>query len=109
MKKLETDILAILQEDGRYTPAKIAVMLDKSEIKDEDLKSCRIIQAGSCSLSAGKAVEATEYAMARAHELGKMVGFDINYRNLMWNDDRKACTKEVLSILKYVDFLKLSE
>ena len=31
MKKLETDILAILQEDGRYTPAKIAVMLDKSE------------------------------------------------------------------------------
>ena len=31
MNKLETDILAILQEDGRYTPAKIAVMLDKSE------------------------------------------------------------------------------
>lgn len=31
MKKLETDILAILQEDGRYTPAKIAVMLDKGE------------------------------------------------------------------------------
>ena len=85
------------------------MMLDKSEIKDEDLKTCRIIQAGSCSLSAGKAVEATEYAMARAHELGKMVGFDINYRNLMWNDDREACTKEVLSILKYVDFLKLSE
>ena len=48
------------------------MMLDKSEIKDEDLKTCRIIQAGSCSLSAGKAVEATEYAMARAHELGKL-------------------------------------
>lgn len=31
MKKLETDILGILQEDCRYTPAKIAVMLDKSE------------------------------------------------------------------------------
>ena len=65
------------------------MMLDKSEIKDEDLKTCRIIQAGSCSLSAGKAVEATEYAMARAHELGKLVGFDINYRNLMWNDDKE--------------------
>ena len=85
------------------------MMLDKSEIKDEDLKTCRIIQAGSCSLSAGKAVEATEYAMARAHELGKLVGFDINYRNLMWNDDKEACTREVLSILKYVDFLKLSD
>ena len=85
------------------------MMLDKSEIKDEDLKTCRIIQAGSCSLSAGKAVEATEYAMARVHELGKLVGFDINYRNLMWNDDKEACTREVLSILKYVDFLKLSD
>ena len=85
------------------------MMLDKSEICDEDLKTCRLIQAGSCSLSAGKAVEATEYAMARAHELGKLVGFDINYRNLMWKDDKEACTKKVLSILKYVDFLKLSD
>lgn len=31
MKKLETDILKILGEDCRYTPAKIAVMLDKTE------------------------------------------------------------------------------
>ena len=85
------------------------MMLDKSEIRDEDLRTCRLIQAGSCSLSAGKAVEATEYAMARAHELGKLVGFDINYRNLMWKDDKEACTKKVLSILKYVDFLKLSD
>lgn len=85
------------------------MMLDKSEIRDEDLKDCRLIQAGSCSLSAGKAVEATEYAMARVHELGGMVGFDVNYRNLMWHDDRDACTKKVLSILKYVDFLKLSD
>lgn len=85
------------------------MMLEKSEIRDEDLKTCRLIQAGSCSLSAGKAVEATEYAMARAHELGKLVGFDINYRNLMWKDDKEACTKKVLSILKYVDFLKLSD
>lgn len=31
MKKLETDILKILQEDCRYSPAKIAVMLNKTE------------------------------------------------------------------------------
>lgn len=85
------------------------MLLQKSEIKDEDLKDCRIVQAGSCSLSAGPAVEATGYAMARAKELGKLVGFDINYRNLMWKDDKKACTEKVLSILKYVDFLKLSD
>ncbi|MFA9465645.1 MAG: carbohydrate kinase [Velocimicrobium sp.] len=100
------------QNDRSFTFARkpgADMMLDKSEIKEEDLKSCRIIQAGSCSLSAGKAVEATKYAMAKAHELGKLVCFDINYRNLMWNDDKEACTKEVLSILKYVDFLKLSD
>lgn len=85
------------------------MMLDKSEIKDEDLRNSRIVQAGSCTLSAGRAVEATKYAMQRAHELDKLVGFDINYRNLMWHDDKAACTEEVLSVLKYVDFLKLSD
>ena len=31
MKKLETNILKILEEDCRYTPAKIALMLEKTE------------------------------------------------------------------------------
>ena len=31
MKKLEADILKILEEDCRYSPSKIAIMLDKSE------------------------------------------------------------------------------
>jgi sugar/nucleoside kinase (ribokinase family) len=85
------------------------MLLDKREIKDQELKNCRLVQAGSCSLSAGKSVEATRYIMKRARQLNKLVGFDINYRNLMWNDDKAACTKEVIEILKYVDFLKLSE
>ncbi len=33
MKKLEADILKILEEDCRYSPSKIAVMLDTSEAK----------------------------------------------------------------------------
>ncbi len=85
------------------------MLLDKSEIKDEDLKDCRLLQAGSLTLSGGPAVEATEYAMKRAKELGKMVSFDINYRNLLWKDDKAACTKKVVENLKYVDFLKLSD
>lgn len=85
------------------------MMLDKAEISEEELKNCKVLNAGSCSLSAGKAVEATEYAMKRAHELGKIVAFDVNYRNLMWNDDKKACSDKVETILKYVDFLKFSD
>lgn len=85
------------------------MMLDKADIKEEDLQSCRLVQAGSFSLASGKAVEATEYAMIRAHELGKLVSFDINYRNTVWNDDKDACAKRVISLLQYVDFLKLSD
>ena len=85
------------------------MMLDKAEIKDEDLKDCKILLAGSCSMSADKAVEATEYAMKRAHELGALVGYDINYRNLMWHDDKQACADKVKEILPYVDLLKISD
>lgn len=85
------------------------MMLSKDEIKEEEIEACRLVQGGSCSLSAGKAAEATEHLLKRAHELGKLVGFDINYRNLMWHDDEQACADKVLSILKYVDFLKLSD
>ena len=31
MNQLNTEILRILEEDCRYTPAKIAVMLDRTE------------------------------------------------------------------------------
>lgn len=85
------------------------MMLDKSEIRDEDLKECKILHTGSCILSSGKAVQATEYALRRARELGKMISFDINYRNLMWNNDEEACTKKVREQLPCVDLLKLSE
>lgn len=85
------------------------MMLDRAEIKDEDLKDCKILLAGSCSMSAGKAVEATEYAMKRAHEFGALVGYDINYRNLMWHDDKQACADKVKEILPYVDLLKISD
>ena len=47
--------------------------------------------------------------MRLAHEKGKLVSFDVNYRNVMWKDDQAACTAAVMDILKYVDMLKISE
>src|SRR5699024_11787586 len=38
-----------------------------------------------------------------------LVSFDVNYRNLMWDDDEAAATRAVRSILPYVDLLKISE
>ena len=47
--------------------------------------------------------------MKLAHEKGKLVSFDVNYRNVMWNDDQDACASFVMNVLQYVDFLKISE
>lgn len=85
------------------------MFLNKTEICNEYLENCRLIHGGSCSLSKGAASEATIFALRRGHELGKLVSFDVNYRNLMWDDDRHGATRKVMEILPFVDLLKISE
>ncbi len=85
------------------------MLLSVEDIKLSYLRNCTILHAGSCSLSEGTAVDATKFAMTSAHEMEKLVSFDINYRNLMWNDNKELCTAKVLEILPYVDLLKLSD
>lgn len=103
-----------LKEDGDrvFTFARkpgADMMLSPDEVKEEDIEQAVIIHAGSCSLSAHPVKEATEKALKLGHEKGKLVSFDVNYRNVMWNDDEEACTKAVMDILPYVDILKISE
>lgn len=85
------------------------MFLNKSHVTDEALNSATVIHAGSCSLSAGDAVDATVYALSEGHNRGKLVSFDVNYRNLMWHADHSACAAAVMDILPYVDLLKISD
>lgn len=85
------------------------MFLSEEDVKEEDIKESRIVHAGSCSLSASPASEATVRALKLGHEYKKLVSFDVNYRNLMWKDDQEACAKAVLNLLPYVDILKISE
>lgn len=85
------------------------MFLTKEHVTDEALNSASIIHAGSCSLSRGTAAEATVYALQEGHNRGKIVSFDVNYRNLMWNDDQTAAAAAVMEILPYVDLLKISD
>ncbi len=85
------------------------MLLESSEIRDEVINDTRLVHGGSFSLSDGSAKEATIHALKKAHELGKLVSFDINYRNVAWNDDRDGCAAEVRKILPFVDFLKISD
>lgn len=84
------------------------MMLSEADVKEADIKNSKIIHAGSCSLSAQPEKDATIKAMKLGREFDKLVSFDINYRNIMWNDDVEACVKAVKDVLKYVDLLKLS-
>lgn len=85
------------------------MLLTVEDIDRADLDATKMIHAGSCSLSKGSASDATVYALKRGHEKGKIVSFDVNYRNVMWDDDQEAAARKVFEILPYVDLLKISE
>ncbi len=85
------------------------MLLTREDIQDSFFTDTAIVHAGSCSLSKGSAADATVYAIRRARELHKLVSFDINYRNLLWEDQRDRAIEAVQALLPYVDLLKLSE
>ena len=85
------------------------MLLAESDVREEDVAEAVIVHAGSCSLSAQPEAAATARAMRLAHEMGKLVSFDVNYRDLMWGGDEAACARAVREVLPYVDLLKTSD
>ena len=85
------------------------MFLKSEDLADEVLLSTTMVHAGSCSLSKGSAAAATAEILRRAHEMGKFVSFDLNYRDVMWDGDDKAAIAAVMAILPYVDVLKVSD
>lgn len=83
--------------------------LTRTDVDAAGVKDADMIHAGSCSLSKGSAADATVYALEEGKKNGKLVSFDINYRDLMWDGDRSACIRAVRKILPSVDFLKISQ
>lgn len=85
------------------------MFLTRADIDAAEVVQAAMVHAGSCSLSKGSAADATRYALESASKAGKLVSFDVNYRNLMWDDNRAKCISAVKDILPFVDFLKISE
>ena len=111
---ITTMAFVTLAEDGerRFTFARkpgADMLLKAEEVLEADIDDAVIVHAGSCSLSAQPEADATVRALRLGHEKGKLVSFDVNYRNVMWKDDVGACVRAVMDILKYVDMLKISE
>ena len=85
------------------------MFLKPTDVKEQDIEDSTIIHAGSCSLSAQPVADATRKALQYGYEKGKIVSFDINYRNLKWNDDKEKCAEAVKELLPYITILKISE
>lgn len=84
------------------------ILLREEDIREEDIEACKLFHAGSVSLSDEPSRSAIVYAMKTAHEKGKIVSFDVNYRDMIWHGE-ECCKREVENILPYVDLLKLSD
>lgn len=84
------------------------MFLSEAHVKESDIAESAIVHAGSCSLSASPAKEATIRAMRLGHEQGKLVSFDLNYRDVMWPTGPGACGAAVREVLPLVDLLKIS-
>ncbi len=85
------------------------MFLTKRDVDAAGIPEAKIVHAGSCSLSKPPASEATAYALAIGAEEGKLVSFDVNYRDLLWGGNRAAAKRAVIGVLPHVDLLKLSE
>ena len=83
--------------------------LTRDDVNRTNITQATIVHAGSFSLSKSPASDATRHAMESAHMAGKLVSFDVNYRNIAWDDDRAGCSAAVRDILPFVDFLKISK
>ena len=84
------------------------MFLREEDVREADIRDTVIVHAGSCSLSASPAAEATAKALHLGREMGRLVSFDVNYRDMMWPGGMTACAAKVGEILRDVDLLKIA-
>ena len=85
------------------------MFLGPEDVNEDEIRSALIIHGGSCSLSAGPSAAATKKALKLGKAFGKIVSFDINYRELMWDGKKEECAAAVKELFPYTDILKVSE
>lgn len=83
-------------------------MLEESEVQKDMIEDCRIFHFGSLSLTDEPAAGATRMAVRYAKEAGKLISFDPNLRELLWEDLGQA--KEAIWYgIEQCDILKIAD
>lgn len=78
------------------------------ELDDELIKSADIVCIGSLMLADPDCVDYALNVIERAHALGKLVAFDVNYRTDIFRD-RESAVRTYKQILAVADIVKFSE
>lgn len=84
------------------------MMLKKSDVNEELLKSTKIFHFGTLSSTHVNPREATRYAIDTAKQAGALISFDPNLREPLWNDLNDARHEIEYGISK-CDILKISD
>lgn len=66
------------------------LMLTEQEVSKKLLEECRIFHFGSLSLTSEPAKTATKRAVDFAKQAGKLISFDPNYREPLWESEEQA-------------------
>lgn len=84
------------------------LMLHKDNIEKTGIQRCKIFHFGSVSLTGEPSREATWHAVERAIENSKIISFDPNVRELLW-EDHDEMKEQIIRGLSVADLVKVSE
>ncbi len=82
--------------------------LSAEEIPDDVLQAARIVYFGSVSLTEEISRHAVLDAAKRAKALGRVIAYDPNYRESLWESE-EAAAEQMRKLLPLTDILKVSE
>ncbi|MBE5857568.1 MAG: carbohydrate kinase [Lachnospiraceae bacterium] len=83
------------------------MLLSEDDVAKVDFSEWDLVHAGSVSQSGLPERDAVLTALKKAKEFGKIVSFDINYRDKIWSFE--DCKRESEKIFPLADLLKISD
>ena len=84
------------------------IMLTESEVNKKLIDECRIFHFGSLSLTDEPAAAATKEAVAYAKRMGKLISFDPNLREPLWESEEQS-QKAIWYGIEQCDVLKIAD
>ena len=84
------------------------INLNYNEVNKSVVDSCKILHFGSLMLTNEPSKSAVLNTIEYAKQNGKIISYDPNWRENLWND-KDTAVREMQSVLKMVDIIKVSE